>query len=129
MLSLGNAFSEEELSAFDKRVTDALVKEGVWTAGQPLSYNAEYKFDGLAVSLRYEQGRLVRAVTRGDGYEGEDITSNIRTIEAIPLRLLDNDEYLPEVLEVRGQVLIHRADFERLNEAQVQRGEKDRKSV
>ncbi|HLS16761.1 MAG TPA: NAD-dependent DNA ligase LigA [Paenalcaligenes sp.] len=124
MLSLGNAFSEEELSAFDKRVTDALVKEGVWTAGQPLSYNAEYKFDGLAVSLRYEQGRLVRAVTRGDGYEGEDITSNIRTIEAIPLRLLDNDEYLPEVLEVRGEVLMNRADFERLNEAQVQRGEK-----
>lgn len=124
MLSLGNAFTEEDLSAFDKRVADALVNEGVWTAGQPLSYNAEYKFDGLAVSLRYEHGRLVRAVTRGDGYEGEDITSNIRTIAAIPLRLLDNDDYLPQVLEVRGEVLMNRTDFERLNEAQVERGEK-----
>src|SRR5699024_2041218 len=112
------------LSAFDKRVTDALVNEEVWTAGHPLSYNAEYKFDGLAVSLRYEEGRLVRAVTRGDGYEGEDITSNIRTIAAIPLRLLDNDDYLPQVLEVRGEVLMNRTDFERLNEAQVERGEK-----
>src|SRR5699024_7048216 len=98
--------------------------EGVWTAGQPLSYNAEYKFDGLAVSLRYERCRVVRAVTRGDGYEGEDITSNIRTIAAIPLRLLDNDDYLPQVLEVRGEVLMNRTDFERLNEAQVERGEK-----
>ncbi len=123
MLSLGNAFNQEELSAFDKRVTEALVKAGRWTAGKPLSYNAEYKFDGLAVSVRYEHGQLVRAVTRGDGYQGEDITANIRTISSIPLRLFPAD-YVPSVLEVRGEVLMNRDDFERLNEAQIQRGEK-----
>jgi len=125
MLSLGNALTKEELIAFDKRVVDALVRANEWVAGQPISYNAEYKFDGLAVSLRYEQGRLVRAVTRGDGYEGEDITSNIRTIEAIPLKLFENkNEPLPAVLEVRGEVFMNRDDFERLNEAQIKRAEK-----
>lgn len=125
MRSLGNALTDEELTAFDKRVTDALIKAGLWSAATPLSYNAEYKFDGLAVSIRYEQGQLVRALTRGDGYEGEDITSNIRTIEAVPLRLLtDEAHFVPEVLEVRGEVLMNRADFERLNEQQIQRGEK-----
>jgi len=125
MLSLGNAFDADELVAFDKRVRDALVNDGLLLAGQAVSYNAEYKFDGLAVSLRYEQGALVHAVTRGDGYEGEDITSNIRTIAAIPLRLYAQDGgWLPEVLEVRGEVLMNRADFERLNAEQVKRQEK-----
>ena len=125
MRSLNNAFDDEELLAFDKRIREALVKANAWTAGQPLSYNAEYKFDGLAVSLRYEQGQLVQAVTRGDGYEGEDITSNIRTIAAIPLQLmLDKTPYPPEILEVRGEVLMNRADFEILNQQQIERQEK-----
>src|SRR5690625_111764 len=125
MRSLGNALTAEELTAFDKRVTDALIKAGLWPAGQALSYNAEYKFDGLAVSIRYEEGQLVRAVTRGDGFEGEDITSNIRTIEAVPLRLLTDDcLFTPAVLEVRGEVFMNRADFERLNEQQLARQER-----
>jgi len=76
----GNAFDESELIAFDKRVADALRAEGLLGANEAVSYNAEYKFDGLAVSLRYEHGVLVRGSTRGDGYTGEDITSNVRTI-------------------------------------------------
>lgn len=124
MLSLGNAFDEEELVAFDKRVTELLRAEGVLGLNETVTYNAEYKFDGLAVSLRYENGVLVRGATRGDGTTGEDITSNIRTINAIPLRLQGDSSTWPAVLEVRGEVLIHRADFENLNQAQLNRGEK-----
>lgn len=124
MLSLGNAFNEEELRAFDKRITDLLQAEGVVSATQSVAYNAEYKFDGLAVSLRYEHGLLVRASTRGDGYTGEDITSNVRTIKSVPLRLQRTDQPWPEVLEVRGEVLINHADFEALNNAQQSRGER-----
>lgn len=124
MLSLGNAFNEEELRAFDKRITDLLQAEGVVSATQSVAYNAEYKFDGLAVSLRYEHGLLVRASTRGDGYTGEDITSNVRTIKSVPLRLQRTDQPWPEVLEVRGEVLINHAGFEALNNAQQSRGER-----
>lgn len=124
MLSLGNAFNEEELLAFDRRVAELLRAEGVLGDSEQVAYNAEYKFDGLAVSLRYENGLLVRGVTRGDGYVGEDISSNIRTINTIPLRLQGESSTWPAVLEVRGEVLIHHADFEQLNQAQLQRGEK-----
>lgn len=124
MLSLGNAFDTEELQAFDNRVSALLRSEGVVGANDLVAYNAEYKFDGLAVSLRYENGLLVRGATRGDGYTGEDISSNIRTINSIPLRLQGDSRIWPAVLEVRGEVLIHRTDFEKLNQAQLQRGEK-----
>lgn len=120
MRSLGNAFDPEDVQAFDKRVSDTLRDAGMaGVAG--VEYVAELKFDGLAVSLRYEQGRLVQAATRGDGQTGEDITSNIRTLRSVPLRL---KEGYPQVLEVRGEVLMHRRDFEALNEAQQRRGDK-----
>ncbi|HEB59274.1 MAG TPA: NAD-dependent DNA ligase LigA [Gammaproteobacteria bacterium] len=115
MLSLGNAFSEEEVHDFDRRVRERLQVESV-------EYTAEPKLDGLAVSLRYEDGLLVQAATRGDGYTGEDITQNVRTIETIPLRLLDRQP--PAVLEVRGEVLMSKAGFEALNARQREAGEK-----
>ncbi|MDX3905650.1 MAG: NAD-dependent DNA ligase LigA [Pigmentiphaga sp.] len=115
MLSLNNAFDEEDIGAFDKRVRDGL------QATSDVGYACELKFDGLAVSLRYENGRLAQAATRGDGQTGEDITANIRTIRSIPLTLAGP---APEVLEVRGEVLLFRKDFERLNDAQRQAGEK-----
>ena len=94
MLSLGNGFSEQELSDFDRRVRERLEHE------DEITYAAEPKLDGLAVSLRYEHGRLVQAATRGDGARGEDVTGNVRTLPSVPLRLLG--EGWPEVLEVRG---------------------------
>lgn len=121
MLSLGNAFTDDDIGAFDKRVTDTLRDAGMVTPNAKVEYVAELKFDGLAVSLRYEQGRLVQAATRGDGQTGEDITGNIRTLRSVPLKL--SGAY-PEVLEVRGEVLMHRADFERLNQTQKERGDK-----
>lgn len=121
MLSLGNAFDPEDVQAFDKRVSDTLHEAGLLGPDQPVRYMAEFKFDGLAISLRYEQGRLVQAATRGDGRSGEDVTANIRTLRSVPL-MLSGDS--PDVLEVRGEVLINRADFERLNETQRSRGEK-----
>ncbi|NYT81815.1 NAD-dependent DNA ligase LigA [Alcaligenaceae bacterium] len=121
MRSLGNAFDPEDVQAFNKRVSDTLSGAGMVAPGRQVEYVAELKFDGLAVSLRYEQGRLVQAATRGDGQTGEDITSNIRTLRSVPLMLTGK---YPEVLEVRGEVLMNRSDFERLNEAQRARGEK-----
>ncbi|MDJ0860933.1 MAG: NAD-dependent DNA ligase LigA [Gammaproteobacteria bacterium] len=115
MLSLGNAFSDEEVLEFDRRVRDRL-------ASDPVEYAAEPKLDGLAVSLRYEEGRLVRAATRGDGTRGEDVTRNVRTIHAVPLRLM-RDDY-PRILEVRGEVYMDLAGFEDLNAAQREKGEK-----
>ncbi len=115
MLSLANAFSEEEVRDFDRRVRERLGREQV-------EYVAEYKLDGLAVSLRYEEGVLVRGATRGDGYRGEDVTANVRTIPAIPLRL--RGKGWPRVLEVRGEVFMTRSGFERLNREQEQKGEK-----
>jgi len=121
MLSLNNAFDEEEVAAFDRRVTDTLRGAGLLGPAQQADYFCELKLDGLEISLRYEDGRLVQAATRGDGQTGEDVTSNIRTIKAIPLQLKGA---APKVLEVRGEVLMNRADFEKLNVAQAKRDEK-----
>jgi DNA ligase (NAD+) len=117
MLSLANAFSNEEVFAFDKRIRDAL-------AIPEIRYSAEPKFDGLAISLRYESGRFVRGATRGDGETGEDVTENLRTIRAIPLRLTASDR-TPAVLEVRGEVLIFKEDFLALNLRQRSNGDKE----
>ena len=116
MLSLNNAFDEEEVGAFDRRVREALAVEDV-------EYAAEPKFDGLAVSLTYERGALARGATRGDGYTGEDVTANLRTVRAIPLRLAARRG--PLLLEVRGEVLMLKSDFEELNRAQRARGDKE----
>ena len=105
MLSIGNAFDEEEVRAFDKRIRQALGVEEV-------EYAAEPKFDGLAISLVYQQGVLVQGATRGDGTTGEDVTPNLRTVGSIPLKI-KRDE-----LEVRGEVLMYRADFDKLNARQ-----------
>ncbi|WP_086066150.1 NAD-dependent DNA ligase LigA [Bordetella genomosp. 8] len=121
MLSLGNAFDEEEVRAFDKRVTDTLRSSGQLGPTAEPDYFCELKLDGLAISLRYEDGKLAQAATRGDGQTGEDVTANIRTIRSIPLQLKAG---APRVLEVRGEVLMNRREFERLNEAQAARGEK-----
>ncbi|WP_286261662.1 NAD-dependent DNA ligase LigA [Thalassotalea atypica] len=116
MLSLDNVFSEQEWQAFVKRVEDKLA------ASAAVSYCAEPKLDGLAVSLRYEDGLLVQAATRGDGTSGENITENIRTIKSIPLRLIG--ENYPEVIEVRGEVFMPKASFDALNERAIKKGEK-----
>ncbi|HEU5178248.1 MAG TPA: NAD-dependent DNA ligase LigA [Burkholderiales bacterium] len=105
MLSIGNAFDEEEVRAFDKRIRQALAVEEV-------EYAAEPKFDGLAVSLVYRDGVFVQGATRGDGTTGEDVTPNLRTVGSIPLKI-DADE-----LEVRGEVLMYRRDFDKLNQRQ-----------
>ncbi len=115
MLSLANVFSDEELLQFDQRVRDGLQQP------DEVSYLVDEKFDGLAISLRYERGVLVQAATRGDGEVGEDVTHNARVIGAIPLHLRG---LYPEVLEVRGEVLMFRADFEALNARQAARGER-----
>ena len=116
MLSLANAFSEDELADFDRRIRERLALD------RQVSYAAEPKLDGLAISLRYEQGLLVRAATRGDGQRGEDVTQNVRTIPSVPLRLRGGG--WPRVLEVRGEVYMPVEGFERLNQRARQRGEK-----
>ena len=117
MLSLNNAFSSEDIDNFDRRV-----REGLGAAAD-VDYASELKFDGLAISLRYENGVFVTAATRGDGATGEDVTSNIRTVRAIPLRLHGKD--VPAVLEVRGEVLMYKADFAKLNQRQRDAGQKE----
>jgi DNA ligase (NAD+) len=121
MLSLDNAFSEQELRDFDRRVQERLKKSDI-DAGGPVEYAAEPKLDGTAVSVRYEDGALSLAATRGDGYTGEDITHNIRTITGVPLRLLSD---APPVVEARGEVFMPKAGFEAYNERARQRGEKE----
>ncbi|MDO9151029.1 MAG: NAD-dependent DNA ligase LigA [Methylotenera sp.] len=115
MLSLNNAFEFSELEAFDKRIRDAL---GI----TQVEYAVEPKFDGLAITLTYEHGIFTQGATRGDGYTGEDVTHNLRTLRAIPMRL--NDANLPQLLEVRGEVLMLKRDFDKLNQAQLAKGEK-----
>ena len=117
MLSLGNVFSVEELEAFEIRIKDRLKRD------INIDYTAEPKLDGLAVSLIYEKGVLVRGATRGDGMTGEDITENIRTIKSIPLRLRKHKK-LPNTLEVRGEVFISKKGFEKMNAKARKAGEK-----
>ncbi len=116
MLSLGNAFSVDDMTDFDRRVRELLETES------EVTYCAEPKLDGLAISLRYESGVLVQAATRGDGAKGEDVTQNVRTIKSVPLRLMESG--WPDVLEVRGEIFMPKQGFERLNERARQKGEK-----
>ena len=108
MLSLDNAFADEDLVAFDRRVRERL--EDV----EQIEYSAEPKLDGLAISFRYESGRLVQAATRGDGLRGEDVTHNVRTIKAVPTVLRGKP---PKLLEVRGEVFMLIAGFKAMNAA------------
>lgn len=117
MLSLNNAFSEEEVRAFDERIRKALQVEQV-------EYSVEPKFDGLAVSLTYRNGSFFRGATRGDGAVGEDVSANLRTVRSIPLRLSGSIASREE-FEVRGEVLMLREDFEELNRRQRAAGEKE----
>ncbi|MEO6919066.1 MAG: NAD-dependent DNA ligase LigA [Collimonas sp.] len=112
MLSLGNGFEDNDIVEFDRRVRDGLDTQ----VDSEIDYAAELKFDGLAINLRYEDGVLVQAATRGDGTTGENVTSNIRTVRAIPLRL--HTKQPPKVLDVRGEVLMFKEDFAKLNARQ-----------
>lgn len=117
MLSLGNVFNEEDLYAFARRAEERL-------PNQKIEYDVELKFDGLAISLWYEHGILVRGVTRGDGETGEDITQNVKTIRNLPKVLSSEKTAVPELLEVRGEVLMPKAGFEKLNAENEAKGEK-----
>lgn len=118
MLSLGNVFNQEELFAFARRVEERL-------PNQTIQYDVELKFDGLAISLWYEQGVLVRGVTRGDGETGENITQNVKTIRNLPKVLNHASGVVPELLEVRGEVLMPKAGFNKLNKHLKKIGEKE----
>ncbi|MEZ2334062.1 NAD-dependent DNA ligase LigA [Mucilaginibacter sp. RCC_168] len=114
MLSLGNTYNEQELLDFDQRIRKAI--------GDNFEYVCELKFDGLSMSLTYEDGKLVRAVTRGDGVQGDEVTANIRTINTIPKRLHEGAGY-PSYFDIRGEVFMHRKAFERLNNERLENGE------
>jgi DNA ligase (NAD+) len=116
MLSLSNVYSEEEVVDFDRRVKTIL-------GTQPYRYVCELKFDGVAVSLKYEGGILVRGATRGDGFQGDEITNNLKTIRSIPLRLRAERKDLMDI-EVRGEVFMERKDFEKMNKERERAGEK-----
>lgn len=113
MLSLGNTYSEQELKDFDERVRKAI--------GDQFEYVCELKFDGLSISLTYENGKLLRAVTRGDGTQGDDVTNNVKTIHSIP-KIIRGSAY-PESFDIRGEVFMHRAAFERLNNERIENNE------
>jgi len=117
MLSLGNVFNQEDLLAFARRIEERL-------PNQKIEYDVELKFDGLAISLWYEHGVLTRGVTRGDGETGEDITQNVRTIRNLPKLLSQVNGIIPDLLEVRGEVLMPKSGFEKLNAANAAKGEK-----
>jgi DNA ligase (NAD+) len=117
MLSINNGFRDEDIVNFDRRVREGLKTEAA------AEYHCELKFDGLAINLRYENGLLVNAATRGDGATGENVTANIRTVRAIPLRL--QDEKPPAVIDIRGEVLMFKADFARLNARQRDAGQRE----
>ncbi len=132
MLSLNNGFEDEDVINFDRRCAQGLGRgapaapandlfSAADAAENAVEYACELKFDGLAMSLRYEDGKLVQAATRGDGETGEDVTANVRTIKAIPLKLRGK---APAVLEVRGEVFMYRADFDKLNARQAEAEEK-----
>ncbi|MFD0763967.1 NAD-dependent DNA ligase LigA [Mucilaginibacter lutimaris] len=113
MLSLGNTYNEQELIDFDQRIRKAI--------GDNFEYVCELKFDGLSMSLTYENGKLARAVTRGDGTQGDEVTTNVRTIHTIPKKLEKGD--YPDLFEIRGEVFMHLKAFERLNKERVDNGE------
>ena len=117
MLSLGNVFHQDDLFAFARRIEERL-------PNQKIEYDVELKFDGLAISLWYEHGVLTRGVTRGDGETGEDITQNVRTIRNLPKLLSSVNGIIPDLLEVRGEVLMPKSGFEKLNAANAVKGEK-----
>jgi len=123
MLSLANAMDEDEARDFDRRIRQKLDTASAEDKDEfVVEYNVEPKLDGLAISLLYKQGVLIRAATRGDGQTGEDVTQNVRTIDSIPLRLLCDNP--PAILEVRGEVYMPKAGFEQLNEQQLKEGKK-----
>ncbi|MDN3549828.1 NAD-dependent DNA ligase LigA [Mucilaginibacter aquaedulcis] len=113
MLSLGNTYNEQELFDFDQRIRKAI--------GDNFEYVCELKFDGLSMSLTYEDGKLVHAVTRGDGVQGDEVTTNVRTINTIPKRLHEGN--YPNYFDIRGEVFMHRKAFERLNNERLENGE------
>src|SRR5690554_2944141 len=113
MLSLSNTYNEQELKDFDDRVRK--------TVGENIEYICELKFDGLSISIRYENGKLIQAITRGDGTKGDDVTNNVKTIRSIPHQLKKND--YPAIFEVRGEIFMHRAAFLRLNNNRTELGE------
>ncbi|UDG81907.1 NAD-dependent DNA ligase LigA [Candidatus Vallotia cooleyia] len=115
MLSLNHGFKDSDVEAFDKRISDTLRNSNV-------EYACELKFDGLAVSLRYEDGRFVQASTRGQGTTGEDITANVKTIRSLPLML--SGDAVPKIIDVRGEVLMFRLDFDKLNKRQREAGQR-----
>ena len=116
MLSLDTAMEEKEIKKFDERVKREL---GV----SEVEYVAEPKLDGLSVELIYDHGKLVRGSTRGDGINGENVTENIKTIRAVPLVLRSSEEKIPDMLAVRGEVIMHINDFEELNKKLIERGD------
>ena len=113
MLSLGNTYNEQDLRDFDDRVRK--------TIGDQFQYVCELKFDGLSISLTYEDSKLVRAVTRGDGSKGDDVTTNIKTIRNVPHQL--KNKAVPPLFEIRGEIFMHRAAFDRLNKEREELGE------
>lgn len=113
MLSLGNTYNEQDLRDFDERIKKAI--------GENFEYVCELKFDGLSISLTYDDSKLVRAVTRGDGAKGDDVTTNVKTINTIPHQLKEGD--VPPLFEIRGEIFMHRAAFERLNKEREELGE------
>jgi DNA ligase (NAD+) len=114
MLSLGNTYSEEELTEFDERIRKLV-------PGEKFEYVCELKFDGVAIGLTYKSGKLVQAVTRGDGVQGDDVTLNVKTIKSIPLQLHGND--YPDEFEIRGEIFMSRAAFDKMNEDRIDIGE------
>ena len=115
MLSLDNAFSPEDLAEFDKRIRRLLKSD------DDIEYTVEPKYDGLAIELTYRDGLLFKASTRGDGYEGEDVTTNIRTIKSVPIKI--SEASLPDEIDIRGEVYMDIADFEKLNSERERNGE------
>lgn len=113
MLSLGNTYNEQDLRDFDERIRKAI--------GNNFEYVCELKFDGLSISLTYENGKLLRAVTRGDGTKGDEVTNNIKTIHTIPHQI--KAEKAPDHFEIRGEIFMHKAAFLRLNAAREELGE------
>ena len=115
MMSIDNTYDETEVRSFDERVQKSL-------GGEAYAYVVEPKIDGVAVSIRYEQGRLALAATRGDGRRGDDITANVKTIRAVPLKLVDGED-IPQILEVRGEVYMDNVEFQRINREREEAGE------